>query len=691
MNEEIRSTGIIANPEPTPERRAPLRFEDVITSEHLQMISRTSGGFHFAEDRSLPPNRVGYTNKETKVIYYNPQVFNGSPEHGIPPANKNEIRGFVYHEAGHHTPVVVELEEKLVADLANPDIIPESYRGNPRSEQRFVQSLWSNLDNALLDVWLESYMGRRPYFPVRTDIEDLYSSIGIPNDWLSSTKPEQLIQTLLISRYKEIPDLDKKVDPDVHTAFERIHKSGAMSALLDRRVYESPFATKSQEKQTIDRKYQAYKQVFLPEYLQLMESELEERKQEKSEEKGKGGSGAGQGEGTDPVSSAVPLTNEEEQEIITQILDELDRSGQKHSDNGRALSDDEREHLKEHFDRLRKRLEDIKAGKDVDEDDPSDSPGKKGIDAIADEAERMRRAQKREDQQGLAGDLQVREQSVAQWEQIKEKRADLIDSLATSIVDIFVDDRRKRTEYLLREGEIVPGLEYETIAAMLSGDLDPQTKMQQVRNPEFLETEHEDIVDTSGSMSGLKLKMSVELEVIKTEAFKRAREILDAELLVLQDEDPLRVGVTKFSDKPERVTELDEPITDAKQIKIIDKVSMVGGGTDETEALDQVYKGLRLRKNNVLKFITVLTDGQGNRDAVAPIMRQIEQDDEVIFLVVALGDDAAAAQAIIDTYIEPLRDREKNIFAISAVDPEDILPQVVEFYKREVEKRRTEL
>jgi uncharacterized protein with von Willebrand factor type A (vWA) domain len=185
--------------------------------------------------------------------------------------------------------------------------------------------------------------------------------------------------------------------------------------------------------------------------------------------------------------------------------------------------------------------------------------------------------------------------------------------------------------------------------------------------------------------------LSIELAIIKIEAFKKAREILDAEQLVATGEDPMRVGVTKFSDAPERVASLDEPNTDEKEIRIIDRVSMVGGGTDETEALRKVYKGMRLRKNNVIKFITVLTDGQGNKAGVAPIMRQIEQDDEVIFLVVALGDDQAAADAIVQTYLRPLKDRDKNVFAIAAVDPEEVIPQVVDFYKQQVEKRKQDL
>jgi uncharacterized protein with von Willebrand factor type A (vWA) domain len=212
--------------------------------------------------------------------------------------------------------------------------------------------------------------------------------------------------------------------------------------------------------------------------------------------------------------------------------------------------------------------------------------------------------------------------------------------------------------------------------------------MRTVENPEFLETEMEWIVDTSGSMSGAKIERSVELLVIVSEAFKRVRETLDAENLVSEKEDPFRVGVTKFSSSPERVTKLTEPINDRKEVIIIDKVSEVGGGTEETGAISEVYRELRLGKKNVIKIICVLTDGEGNKDGVAPIIQQVENDKEVIFLAVGLGDSKEDAQAIVDTYVSPLKNAESNVSGFAVEKPEESLPLVLEFLRKEVNKRK---
>jgi DNA-binding XRE family transcriptional regulator len=685
-------------------------LDDIVSPGFLELLSRSTTRFGFSVDPKLPYYRLGYTQKMSSAyseIYVNKYFLNGGivkgknqegeeVEYQIPPATQEAAEGFLLHESGHHAPWVLKLDNKLKADLADPDIIPEVYKGNPRSEERFLISLYTNLHNALNDMWLEAYAGRRPYYPIGEKLEALMREQGPVHDMTAQAKPQQLLQVLLREQYFEVPNLREVIEPDVYEAHERIMNSGAFAAILDRRAFETAFPTDAAQEKSIDRKYLAYKQVILPEYLALLEAELEKRKKQKQEEQGDGppmpgrGGGSG-GESGDPVSDSVPLTAEEEQDLIDQILSELEKYGEKHAEHNRALSEEEREAFKDLIDMAKRRLQDIRDGKDIDDGEEGEVKGKKGMDSIADEAERIRREQRREAQRGLAGSLQVREQSVQQWEQIKEKRRDQIESLAASIAEIFVDDRQKKMEFLKREGSIVPGLEYEYIAAILSGDLSPETHMMEVRNPEFLETEHEDIFDTSGSMAGMKLRMSIELAIIKIEAFKKAREILDAEQLVATGEDPMRVGVTKFSDAPERVASLDEPNTDEKEIRIIDRVSMVGGGTDETEALRKVYKGMRLRKNNVIKFITVLTDGQGNKAGVAPIMRQIEQDDEVIFLVVALGDDQAAADAIVQTYLRPLKDRDKNVFAIAAVDPEEVIPQVVDFYKQQVEKRKQDL
>lgn len=679
------------------ERKA-IAFEDAVTPEHLEMISRASGGFSFREDPSLPPNRTGYTNLQTRTIHYNPLLLKGSPEHGIKPWRKVDIQGFAYHEAGHHAPEVVALQDELLGGLKNIEI-PEDYKGSPDAEQRFLGAVHSHLHNALADVWLESFMGRRPYYPVREAISSFQKGKGEIEDFKGISRPDQLLQVLLRSRYFAQKNLKDKVSPEVFEAFRKIEESGAMRTLMDKNVFENYFASQADGERTIEKKMAAYNQVFLPEYLSLMEKELEERKKQKQQQKSgekqkegdgneKGEDGKGGGGGGAP-SEAVPLTKEEEQELIEQIIKEIEEAGKEME--SRAPSEEEKKKVKSTMGQLKqilvKRAAEAK-GEKPKGGEPQGEPSK-GEEAIKELGREFEKKERERMRRGLAEAMQVKQETIRKWERIKEKYPREIESLAGSLVEVFLDDRRKRLEYLKKEGEIVPGLEYETISALLSGQLDPETKMTTVTNPEFLETEIEWIVDTSGSMSGQKIEKSVELLAIVSEGFKKVKETLEAENLVAESEEPFRMGVTKFTTLPERVTKLSEPINDKKEVIIIDKVSEVGGGTEETGAISQVYKELKLSKKNVIKIIVVLTDGEGNREGVAPIIQQVEDDKEVIFLVVGLGDTKESSQAIVDTYVAPLRQRESNVFGFAVEKPEEALPAVLEFLKREVNKRKT--
>ncbi len=687
-----------------------IKLEDFVSTEHLRIVSDASGGFRFALARDLEQEfyrtgtlKTGYTNKQTRTIYANPVLLKGVPELGIKPWRRVDAEGFLYHEAGHHAPEVLEVDDKLFESLTRPENVPESYKGDPNSEMRFFHAVNANLNNAVIDMWLESYMGRRPYFPVRKSVTEFQSAKGEMPDYKHLPKPDQLMQTLLRSRYLKQEKLKDKVDPEVHAAFEKIWKSGAMDAILDRRDYENYFASPGQKERAVKRKVSAYEQIFLPEYTHLMELELEKRKKEKQEKKQQEQGEQGQGqpkEGGEPQqggepqpsssSESVPLSKEEEQEIVEQLLQELEKRG--HSN--RTPDKDEEDKRNQQLSELKQYLEDrkkaLQEGKPLPErGKPQEPPKRSGEEALRELGEELQRKQEEEARRGLAESLGVKQESVEEWQRTKEKYQREIESTAGVLAEIFLDDRRAKLEYLKREGEIVPGLEFETVAAILSGDFSPETNMKTVRNPEFLETELEAIVDTSGSMGmSNKIERSVELLVVLTEAFKRVREALAAEDLLMDNEEPFRLGVTKFADKPERVTKLLDPLTDEKEIKIVEHVSEVGGGTEETEAFKEVYSELKLNANNVIKIIFVLTDGVGNREGVKPILHQIEDDNEVIFLAIGLGDNQEDADAIVRTYLEPLKNREANVYGFGVDNPEKALPLVLDFLKREVAKRR---
>lgn len=658
----------------------PVRLDRIMSPDHLKIISQASGGFSFAEDPSLPEGRMGYTNMQTRRIFINPTFLQTLPQ--------KSIEGFLYHEVGHHAPESIAFQDMMLAHLGNPNIIPDAYKGSPESETRFFQALNNHLHNGLADVWLESFMGRRPYFPVRESYEALYVEMVDRETLTHLSKPEQLIQVLVgEDRYPHTKPIAQLVAEDVYQAYERLKKSGAIAALQDRKAFENYFATEIDKRRTLDRKYASYERAFLPEYLKLMVAELNERKEARQQAKqGQTGSGASQGQAMD---DAVPLTQEEEQELKHQLLDQLSQAGQQYASH--APSPEEQNQLqnkiKQIKDELEERQRQIEQGQ-VSQKSQPEPQKKSGEDILRDLAEELQRKERERRMQGLANAMKIRQESVQTWNRIKERRRPEIESTAAALAEIFLDDRRKRLEYLKREGEIIPGLEYETVSALLSGELDPDTKMRTVQNPEFLETEIEWVVDTSGSMAGKQLEISIELMVIVTEAFKKVREDLAGEDLLMEDEQPFRIGVTTFSDKPERVTKLEDPIDDQKELTIIDKTSQVGGGTDESEAIAQTYKGMSLGQKNVIKMIIVLTDGYGNKNGVAPIIRQVEQDDEIIFLVVAAGLSEEEMGGVTATYIEPLQDVNKNVHVVAGAQTEENLTKGLDFIKRQVDQRR---
>ena len=500
--------------------------------------------------------------------------------------------------------------------------------------------------------------------PERTQkFEELSEKINERSD-LSQEKKEYAIKDL------ERQILPNRFDPIVIDTYIKLVKSGSIQAFMDRRIYDGGFPTPNQVDDLIDNKYKHFKDNLLPEYLKLIQIEVDAR--------AKGG-----GHGMPPRDEAVPYTTKEVIKALIDFLDKLMEDAKRYAPG--APSSDESRHQEEAFRDLLRELE----GKDRSQKPQEEDKGPKGLEAIQREADKLRREREDLEAQKLAEKMGIKKEAVLRLKSIKENFTNEISTTANAFAEIFLDDRRFWWAFLRREGETVPGLEYEEDAAIDAGDLEPQTRMELLRNTEFLETELEFIIDVSGSMSGEKLRKSLDTVVITVESFKQTLDLLRSEELLNPDtEQPFKVGVTIFDTQDYRVVELDDPLSEDKELKIVNALLETRGGTDEKSALRNVYKGLKLRSNNTIKLITVFTDGVGNRQAVAPIIRQVEQDDQVVFLVVAFGDSAEDAQAVAETYLSPLSSREKNVHAIVVTNPIEALPKTVDFYRRMVSARR---
>jgi len=639
-------------------------IKDIVSPDYLKAVSRASGKFSFVIDNRLGPgDPMGMTNMETRRISLNPHKIGGR--------SREALEGLLSHEAGHHAPEVKRLDDRMVADLGREDIISEELAENPQDKANILRALNSHLCNAELDCWDESFMGRGQHHRQRQAFEALHRDVGERDDLTALPLPEQLCQVLVgEDRYPPgVPDRERAerikgmVDPEVFRVYQSLKRGGAIETLNDNRAFANYFATDIVKDRVIDRKFLAHQQAFLPAWLELYQVELEKREEQKKQQ------GDGQGEGSE-------LTPEQIAELIKQLSDELEKLGQQYKSQTPAPGEGEE---------AKGIITKIGKGKEAG------SEGKFGKgkprDDLTREAEQMLREFDKDRRKGMAENMGIRIESIRMWENIKQERQQEINDAAAVIADVFLEDRKKKMIYGMREGEITPGLEVEYVSAVFSGDVSPKTHMKQKQHPDFLETEIEFIQDGSGSMSGEPIRKCVELQIILAEAFKKVRETLAAEqLLDPEEEQPLRIGSTKFETHAERIKKLEEPMNDEMEMKLVDELTKGGGGTDEEEALETVYGELTLHQKNILKIMVILTDGEGNKEAVQRIMQQIEDDKEVVVAVVGLG---SGAKSVISAYTAGLREGdESNIHAFEEEDPADMLPDLLEFLKQQVQARR---
>lgn len=633
-------------------------IEDIISPIQLRMISEASGGFRFILDRTMSPaDTIGMTDMRTRCIRFN--------AHRIAELSPERIRGLATHEAGHHAPPVKSLDDKLVATLGERGIIPDRTAKDAETKAEIAEAINAHAANAILDCFLEAYMGRGVHYINREAIDALNNGISEkgPRTFLRDLpKAEQLCQLLVgEDRYPPPPGTSIRdlVDPDVYASYRRVKESGAIATIQNVKQWTNYFANELGQEAAIERKRAAFRDVILPEWLKLFEAEIKKRKEEK--EKRRSG-------------EKKELTPEEIKEIMKQLAQELKKLGEQYK--SKMPSPDEGKELD-------KVLAKIREGKSIKTKDSPTDPGE----LIRTSAEKIGREWGESKGRGMAENLGIRIESVRTWEEIKKDRKQEIKETAAAYIEIFVDDRRKRLEYLKREGVVTPGMEYDYVSGVIHGELDRPVHEKMVQNPEFIEVEIEFVQDCSGSMSGEPIRQCVELDVILGEAARLAHdELAGQQLLSSNEENPMRIGVTKFETTAERVKKLEEPMTDEIEMKIVDELTKGGGGTDEEQALTEVYGELKLHDKNILKIIVIQTDGEGNRGAVQRIMQEIEDDDEVIVAVVGYGSSAAA---VIDAYLGAIkRPNNGNIFAINAENPSTARPQILEFFKARVRERR---
>lgn len=684
--------------EPTTEKQI---HAEVITPSYLEMLSSASGFSLEIVDQQFTGGHAGMTDMRTKRIYLSRQHVEKMPA----PAQ----RALMIHEAFHHNPTVVELQDMFEADLKSGDVIPSFIPDTPATREKYLKALRGHLHNALADVWLEAYAGRGAHAQIRSDLKTLYEDIEGRKTLMDRSKPEQLVQYLAgEARYGEKPDLSKFVDPDVATQLKRLESKGGMQVMQSASVFNSPFSTDHQKEQAIKNKYEMYRRLFLPAYNELLKAEAEkrneEKQQQKGEGKGKGQKGKGKGGEKGEKGESVDAGERQQgfQDAMNDLLDDLTKSGEEQF-GSRAPTKEEIKQAKEILEKIKEIADKTRGSKDAGKKEEGKETGKGETPAPPERSlqdimnERAERAEQsaQESQstleRGLGKQYGVDAAVIRKWNEIKQKHRGLIERAADLKAEIMIKDRQLQMQLPRREGEVIPGLESTTAIEIMSGNPNPETMQSAIRNPEFIQLRKAYIVDTSGSMMGGTLDKCIEFLVADAEsdqiALRRIRDAGQTNVYSAEEEEAIAVNVTAFTTEPRLITDFDEAMNDKKEITIMSELPRVSGGTSETETIKKVYEHLRDTGPRTVKVMVVLSDGAGDgASTLAPIMQRIEKDQDVIFLAIGLG---SMANQVVTTYTSALRKAGRsNVFAMESAEMNDnLLKRIIDFIGQQLELR----
>ncbi len=299
-------------------------------------------------------------------------------------------------------------------------------------------------------------------------------------------------------------------------------------------------------------------------------------------------------------------------------------------------------------------------------------------------------------QQETADRMGVKPEAIKALERYRDRNREIIARLAERIADALKTDRRSRTEFTARHGEITPGLETEYLAAIESGDPEPRLHMNKAGEPRFAQVEVMYFIDLSGSMGdatsqGSKLEMSVSSLVSFMQAFRKAQDELEGEqLLASPDERPLKIGAIGFTDEVVPILPLTGDIDDRVVANAVHMLQTAeSGGTDETKTLEEGFGQMSLKEKRIIKIGTILTDGSGNAAETNILMNQLEADEDVIVFVLALDGNANDLRA---TYETPRTGTAASrIFILEATNPQQIASKLEEAFGTQIPRRIEEL
>lgn len=687
--------------------RAELQIDNIIDINVLYALSRAKGDtfYTLVLDDSIPPGHMGYTRLDEGA--------KGTIHIGTYEASrktKAAIEGFLIHEVGHHHPTAEYFQNKTHEYMTHDMPIPSQWATSPEATQRFLQALHANPWNAAADIFMEAIMSRHNP-PVQLALEALYREMHVGDDdkkenYKNMSKPDQLIQILVGEARYGFPTtaaqdtwIQEAVDPEVYAAYQRL--KGAMARFRDAGPF-SPLNMPELNQQLIDHNLMEPYKELVREYIKLMEKEVAERKQQRQQEKnqnnqqdqaeGQNQQGAEQGSES---NSSTPLTDEEIEEIREQLLDELQKSGEQAREdrNGQQMTQEEAQKLAEDIQKAaqeRQRQQEAQQRGELPET-PKDQPPQPERHNFEQITRQIQQSSETAHEQEEAEKYGIPVEVYRKWQEIKERRKDIIEELATKYAEILRLGRKPKMKYGQYEGVPTPGLEDITLNIAAKGDT-PATYMHPRRIQTPMNVDSWYLVDCSGSMkNGVSDEGSLELLIIDAEAKLQAMQILTDEGALSTEEIPFKLGVTGFTETATKICGLDEDFREhAQQIaaRIVYYLNMLNGGTNEVPAIGAVYDELCQRPDNTLKIMTIMTDGYGNLDEVQRLIRRIQQEQNVLVLVLALGSDSQVEQTY-QAAIDP--SLPQTLFVYHEADVEQIIRRGVDFIEIALESKKEEL
>lgn len=681
-------------------------LERIMDPAYLEVISGASGFSYEVIDEppaNVPQHVLGFTDMKRKRISLvkknAARLLLEMKASGQPEKGEQKMRGFLVHEGGHHAPEVLVLDEKLRAILGKPDLEPnelQEYFNDPseknpddpsdQGETRalFWKAFWYDNCNGSLDVWLESFQSRGQFDQsLGEDLIALHDSSVQGRDFLRQLPLHHQLTQVLVGeepyykgrkkkkiREQRVQELDQyareNLDPEVAKALFRLRKDGVMAALTDRKPYEYWGANSPQQKELcINKKFQAVVDHIYPAWRKLLLLEFERRKaafREMAREKGR--------------TFSDQELKEIYHKILKQLLDKTQEMGK-----GAYASETPGEGESQKMEKIFQKIQQAGGGKGKEPSTPPPQPS-----ALDKAKAALNRGLEDVDARKI-GDLAdrfgVSEASLRKLQDIERKYSGEIERLAADIAEAFVSQRKPRIIRQRLEGMTTPGMEGIQYEEAMRGNVDTRTHQISRYSPEFLQTEVENLYDTSGSMHGARLEYAQIVSVILTRAFEKVKTILEGEgLLRPAEEDPLRTGHVLFTTGPERIKKLDEPNKPSTLAQMIEQTGKHSGGTDDAAAIKALETEFKLREPNVLKFMVIYSDGEGNPGAVQNIMETIEKDKSIIVVIVAMGANSSSVAATYETSA-----RSKGASQIKIVEGDDVranLPELTKFFKKTI-------